>query len=114
LAARASLLALACAPFVRGALQVCYCWGRSAAKANGNGAAARRQGGDRELSQAGATGVAALVTGIHLHHVVLQCRLALRAAVEHVAARVLFYLDALCVAHHGHLVDDQYRGHEGA
>ena len=55
-----------------------------------------------------------LVTAIHLHHVALQCRLALRAAVDHVAARVLFYLDALRVAHHRLLVDDQYRGHEGA
>ena len=36
-----------------------------------------------------------LVTGVHLHHIALQRRLALWAAVEHVSARILLHLDPL-------------------
>src|SRR5208282_529845 len=50
----------------------------------------------------------------HGLYILAQCRLAPRAAVEHVAARILMHGDTRGIAHYRHLVDGQDRAHERA
>ena len=49
---------------------------------------------------------------VHLHHILAQRRLTVRARVKHVAAGKFLDLNARWFAHVGHLIDDEYRTHE--